>query len=798
LRRSPESGILERVKDQLKARISALSSLSGLSGLKVQHSTFYRWAHVYLPLALTVALVVGRHHWSDPIHGTGYADLVIMHGFDDLVRAHPRPYEDAAVRVIDIDEPSMKRLKQWPWPRKTLARLVDRLSEAGAAAIVFDVVFPEPDRLGADQDASFAKAIKASGRVVLGVPLRHDVNDQRPQARVTIGDRGEVACKAKEFFGAIVNLPQFEKAAAGVGSITTGFETDGVVRRVPLLERIIPRGRLDCIEETEKITRVPLLSAEALRVAQGVPNYSVRGSKAEVKLSRDTRADEQQKEVDSNLDAFLEKASKENADRSNDFGISMIKIGSSKIPTDPVGRIWLYPTEDQPSRRISAWKILDKGFDPSTVEGRILFVGTSAEGLKDLRATALDAAAPGVEVHANVVEQAVLGKYLERPYWADGAEKLAMLFFGILITLLLSRFGAAVCLPIALAAGAVTYLLPSYAFEKHGYLFDRVFPTACVALIYMSSSIISYLKSEAERRQVKGAFSRYMSPALVEQLAKHPEKLRLGGETREMTWHFCDIRGFTTISEQFDPHGLVQFINRFLTPMTEIILKHQGVIDKYMGDCIMAFWNAPLDDKDHARHACQAALAMHAKLAELNAQWKAEAEAEGRKYIPIHIGTGLNTGACVVGNMGSDMRFDYSVLGDEVNLASRLEGQSKSYGVNIIIGPNTRAKVPEYAAVELDLIKVKGKTVPVHIYALLGDEALAQDASFKAHLEKHDRMLAAYRGRRFDEARALMEELEKGELPLQKLYHLYEERLDAFAAEAPSADWDGTFTATSK
>jgi adenylate cyclase len=289
-----------------------------------------------------------------------------------------------------------------------------------------------------------------------------------------------------------------------------------------------------------------------------------------------------------------------------------------------------------------------------------------------------------------------------------------------------------------------------------------------------------------------------MSPALVDELAKHPEKLRLGGETREMTWHFCDIRGFTTISEQFDPNGLVQFINRFLTPMTEIILKHQGVIDKYMGDCIMAFWNAPLDDPDHARHACRAALEMHARLAQLNDAWEKEAKKDGRKFIPIHIGTGLNTGSCVVGNMGSDQRFDYSVLGDEVNLASRLEGQSKTYGVNIIIGPNTRAKVPEMAALELDLIKVKGKTVPVRIFALLGDAALAQDASFQAHEALHGRMLDAYRGRRFGEARTLVAECRKTGLPLQTLYDLYDERLDVFATEAPAADWDGAFTATSK
>jgi adenylate cyclase len=337
-----------------------------------------------------------------------------------------------------------------------------------------------------------------------------------------------------------------------------------------------------------------------------------------------------------------------------------------------------------------------------------------------------------------------------------------------------------------------------YGFTRRHMLIDPLFPSLTVFAVYFSSSIISYLKSESERRQVKGAMSRYMSPALVDQLAKHPEKLRLGGETREMTFHFCDIRGFTTISEQFDPHGLTVFINRFLTPMTDIILQHQGVIDKYMGDCIMAFWNAPLDDAEHARHACEAALKMHERLDALNAELEREAKEAGRKFIPIHIGTGLNTGKCVVGNMGSDQRFDYSVLGDDVNLASRLEGQSKTYGVGIVIGPRTRSSAPEFAALELDLIKVKGKTVPVNIYALLGTADLARREDFQRQVLAHGRMLEAYRSGRWDEAVSFIEECRRGPAALPALYALYESRIAAYRQAPPPADWDGAFTATSK
>jgi adenylate cyclase len=314
----------------------------------------------------------------------------------------------------------------------------------------------------------------------------------------------------------------------------------------------------------------------------------------------------------------------------------------------------------------------------------------------------------------------------------------------------------------------------------------------------MVSSLVSYLKSETERRQVRNAFTRYMHPKLVEELAKHPEKLRLGGETRPMTILFCDIRGFTTISEQFDAHGLTQMINKFLTPMTGIIMDNRGYIDKYIGDCIMAFWNAPLDDRDHAVNACVSALSMHQRLAELGEVWEAEAKAEGRKYVPIHIGIGLNTGDCCVGNMGADQRFNYSVLGDDVNLASRLEGQSKPYGVGTVIGPRTRELTPEFAALELDLIRVKGKTRPVRIFTLLGDPEMAESVEFKSHAGRHERLLAAYRSQKWDEAESLLAQCRQADLHLGKLYDLYAERISAFRQNPPGADWDGTYTATSK
>jgi len=427
--------------------------------------------------------------------------------------------------------------------------------------------------------------------------------------------------------------------------------------------------------------------------------------------------------------------------------------------------------------------------------------GTSAPGLKDQRATLLNPLAPGVEVHAQIAEQVLAEDFLRRPHWADIIEVLYLAGLGLLLVLLLPRLGAAWCALVALLVAAAAFGASWQAFTRARLMLDPVYPSLVALVVYMISSLITYLRTEAERRQVRHAFSRYMSPVLVERLAENPHLLKLGGEMREMTLLFADIRGFTTISEQFDAQGLTRFINRFLTPMTDIIMKHHGTIDKYMGDCIMAFWNAPLDDPRHARNGCVAALAMRDYLVEWNKQMAAEAEAAGKPHHALHVGIGLNTGNCCVGNMGSDQRFDYSVIGDDVNLASRLEGQSKVYGADIVLGPSTAEQVADHAILELDLLQVKGKTKPVRIFALLRDAAFAQQPEFQALRAKHGQLLAAYRGRQWDDALRLIEEclaLDTKYTRLRALYALYRARIEAFRASPPAPEWDGVTVATSK
>lgn len=730
------------------------------------------WA---VPLGIMALAVIG---WiGDPPPLVELRHLV----FDSYVRLEPRKYQPVPVRIVDLDDASLARLGQWPWPRTLVAKLVDRLTTLGAAAIIFDIVFAEPDRTSPrhvledmaelpvddplvkrieglpDHDPVLAAAMKRAN-VVLGFVFNHQVGPRAPAAKAsfaTVGDdpRPFVA----HYSGAVVNLPILEAAAAGNGSMNDVLDLDGITRRVPLV-----------LAYDNKL--YPSLAAEALRVAQGARTYIVKSSGA-----NSTRS-------------FGERT-----------GIDSIKIGQLVVPTDANGEVWLHDTGHVQARFVPAWKVLASDFDAAAIKDHIVFIGTSAAGLLDLRSTALEPAAPGVEVHAQLVEQVLLGDWLSRPDWAHGLELLYMLAIGLFLTIRLPKVGPQWAAAVGMAALGAALGGSLYAYSQYRLLIDPVFPSIVVLLVYLSSSAILYLRTEGERRRVRVAFSRYLAPTLVTQLANSPERLKLGGEMREMTLMFCDIRGFTTISERFDAQGLTSFINRFLTPMTDVILASHGTIDKYMGDAIMAFWNAPLDDPEHVAHACHAALAMRAKLVELNDQWRQEAEEDRKPYSDVHIGIGINTGVCCVGNMGSDQRFDYSVLGDDVNLASRLEGQSKTYGVDIVMGERTAAVAPSLATLELDLIRVKGKTHPVHVFALLGDETMATTDAFAGLRRKHDALIAAYRGQDWRAARAHLDAC-RGQAPatLEALYALYEERIAAFERTPPATDWDGVYVALTK
>src|SRR5216683_387602 len=723
-----------------------------------------------LPLALLLVAVTARIAASDLL------ERLSLFCFDLYQKAAPREPEDAPIRIVDIDDQSLSKLGQWPWPRTVVAQLVDRLREAGAAVVAFDIDFAEPDRtsprlllpllaqngVGAgeaekllaevpDPDRRLAEAI-GTVPVVTGFILtdRGDTRPPLPKAGFAfVGD--DPLGHVDSFPAAVANLPGLEAAAAGNGFLNQYPDWDHVARRVPLVLRLGDKP-------------YPSLAAEALRVAVDARGYLGRAAGANAENS------------------FGEKT-----------GLTAIRIGQQTIPTDAAGRVWLHYALPRRDRFVSAADVLTGNFDPALFAGHIVLIGTSAGGVvNDLQATPIARDVPGVEIHAQLLEEILEGAYLVRPDWAVGAELLFTLLVGTVLIIGLPRIGA---LPSAVLGGAsvaAAFGTSWLAFTHAQLLIDPVYPWLVVTLVYLVGSLLGYLRTEAQQREIRGAFSHYMSPHFVAELAAHPEKLKLGGEARLMTIMFCDIRGFTSLSEKLDAVSLTQFMNSFLTPMTEIITDRQGTIDKYIGDCIMAFWNAPLDDPDHAKNAVQAAQAMRRKLVELNHLWRIEPAYQ--VFLPVRVGIGINTGECVVGNFGSQQHFDYSLLGDPVNLASRLEGLGKVYGIDLVIGEETAQRLGNPALIEVDLVAVKGKSEAGHIYTL-PPEQIAEEQ----FISQHSALLGAYRRQDWASALRLLDD---GRLAaarfLAPVYDLYRRRISQFQIEAPPANWNGVFTAEEK
>jgi adenylate cyclase len=723
-----------------------------------------------LPLALLFVALSMRVAASDLL------ERLSLICFDLYQQAAPRVTGDVPIRVVDIDDRSLKTIGQWPWPRSVIAQLVDRLREAGAAVIAFDIDFAEPDRTSPksllpllaqngvggeeaerilvalpDPDRRLAEAISALP-VITGFILTDRAQTRPPLAKAGFAFAGEDPLgHVGSFSSAVSNLPELEAAAAGNGFLNQYVDWDHVVRQVPLILRLGAKP-------------YPSLAAETLRVSLGAPSYIGRAAGANTERS------------------FGEKT-----------GLTAIRIGTLTIPTDPAGRVWLHYAVPQRDRFVSAGDVLAGKFDPAFFADHIVLVGTSAAGVvNDLQATPIARDVPGVEIHAQLLEQILQGDFLVRPDWAVGAELLFTLLVGIALIVSLPNIGALGSAVLGGASVAIAFGSSWLLFKHANLLIDPVFPWAVLTLVYLVASLLSYLRTEAQQRQIRGAFSQYMSPHYVDELAAHPERLKLGGQARTMTIMFCDIRGFTSLSEKLDAESLTHFMNSFLSPMTEIITKRKGTIDKYIGDCIMAFWNAPLDDPDHVTNAVQAAQAMRRKLVELNLLWQREAAYQ--VFLPVRIGIGVNTGECVVGNFGSLQHFDYSLLGDPVNLASRLEGLGKVYGIDLMIGEETAARLGDPALIELDLVAVKGKSEAGHIYTL-PPERIVEDQ----FINQHSALLGAYRRQDWATATKLLDD---GRLAaarfLAPVYDLYRQRIAQFQIEAPPANWNGVFAAEEK
>jgi adenylate cyclase len=741
--------------------------------------SFFRATQFYAILVVAILAGATLIRIADPF----FVQALRLIAFDSYQRLEPASYNpDGPVRIVDVDEESLARIGQWPWSRTTIAELLRKLAAQGAAVVAFDIMFSEPDRTSPEQavklmnpeeaaalsrliegkdshDAVLAKAIGESPTVLATALSTRPSPPPPPKAGFAIaGD--DPRPFIPQFAGATRNLAEFEEAAAGIGSINWVPDRDQVVRRIPLVYRI-----------GEQI--VPTLTTEALRVVQNAGSYVLKASNA------------------SGETAFGQQT-----------GLNHIRVGAIEIPTDADGGIWLHfrPTEE--AAYIPAWKVLDGSTSADEIAGRIILVGTSAPGLIDLRATPLDASIPGVEIHAQAIEQIIAlqdgGGTLSRPDFSVALEVVVMLVLGLALSFFVPKVSALVSGMLGIGAIAGLLLGGWLAFRQAGFLFDPTFPALTLFILVTTATIYVYRRVEQQRGEVRRAFSYYVSPQVVDEIIKNPTKLELGGVVRPLTLLFTDVRNFTSISERMNAHELTSFINNLLTPLSEIILENRGTIDKYMGDAIMAFWNAPLDDADHASHACASAMQMVQRMHALNDAWRKEAEAAGKEYHAVAIGIGINSGECCVGNLGSVQRFDYSAIGDDVNVASRLEGLSKVYAVPIVIGESSVSQIPNLRVVELDMMRVKGRAQPQRIYTVFDALAGAGDC-FENLSKEHAAMLEAYRGRDWDGADARIAACEGFKVSgLSALYATYRGRIAEWREEPPPADWDGTFTATSK
>ena len=695
--------------------------------------------------------------------------------FDAFQRQSPRIYDpQLPVRIIGIDEESLAIYGQWPWPRTRLAELTKHLNRLGAAAIVFDMIFAEQDRASIkfyidslsepkvrkrfeelatfipNGDNDFVVAMNKSSVVLGAVASESASRTEPPKAGfVTLGD--DPAPFLIAFNGMIAPFNEFYAASAGVGATNWLPDHDQVVRRIPLLFR---SGH----------EYVPSLALEAIRVAQGAQTYVVKSSNASGQIAFGVNS-----------------------------GVNTIKIGGIEIPTGSAADIRPRYSHADINRSISAKSIFEGKIDRSQIEGRIIFVGARAVGLGDFRATPLEPAVPGVDVHAQLVESILSDALLSRPDWALGLELIISAFSFLLTMVVLffaSPFLAAVCGP----ALVLIFIIGSYSlYELKGLLIDPIYPSSVVLGGYLVGSVALWRAERIAREEVSRAFGKFVAPAVVQRIAENPERLVLGGETKEISILFCDLRNFSTISAGLSAADLTKFMNSYFTPLTDAVINSEGTIDKYIGDAILAFWNAPLDIADHRLKSANAALMMRDELMIFNEKRTLNGES------PIAFGIGLHSGNCSVGNMGSDRRFDYSILGDAVNLTSRLEGVCKIVDTDILSTREFREATSELAWLDLGLIKVVGRSEATNVFALAGDNEMLTSAFFGEWQKYHERMMLLYRSHNFSEAEkeALLIS-ETVPYKWQPLYQSFQRRCNLLSISSVATDEEPVWILSSK
>jgi len=689
--------------------------------------------------------------------------------------------------IAVVDDESIKEIGRWPWPRTVIARLVDKLKENKVKAIGFDIVFSEPDhnsslkaidelsaemkkqgingssvallakkRETADIDALLAGSIARAKNVTLGYYFYTGTGENMVLAQKNIAQRAELIgnsryqiinsstqnpddARIRTAYAPEVNIKNISAAAQNSGYFNTLPDTDGTMRWSPLVIKF-------------QNNYYPSLAISLLSQYLDWPMLSLN----------------------------LEK-----------YGVESVKIGNITIPTDDRGRLlinYMGPAKTFP--HYSIHDILQGKIPAEKLRDKIVLVGVTATAVYDLRVTPFSPVYPGVEIHANVIDNILHQNFLIFSSLIRLVDIMAIIAFGLAMGLILTRLRAALGALVALLIISAFIAVNLLAFYAFNIWLTLVYPVLTMTAIYLGITIYHYIKEEREKKKIRGAFQYYLTASVINEMLKDPTKLKLGGVKKDLSVLFSDIRGFTTISEKLTPEELVRLLNEYLTAMTNIVFKYEGLLDKYMGDAIMAVFGAPLDQPDHARRACLTALEMMSELHKLQKKW----DAEGRPVLDI--GIGINSGEMVVGNMGSEMRFDYTVMGDMVNLGSRLEGINKEYGSNIIISEFTYQAVQDSVCCrELDLVRVKGKNKPVKIMELLGEKK--DEADWKDFITSFEKGLVLYRKAKWDEAIAQF----KQALTIRAddfVSNMYIERCQSLKEQPPPQPWDGVFTMTRK
>ena len=660
------------------------------------------------------------------------------------------------VIIATVDEKSLSEIGRWPWSRSMTAKLVDSLKEYGAKAVGFDIVFAEPEQsTGPSADAILAKSVKSAKNVSLGYFFHTSMKDVEFLSEEYINASGSL------IGGSMYSMVR-EKGHEGDYNLITAYAP------VPSIKAIAESG-----ENCGYFKAFP------------DPDGVIRWSPLVIKFQDNFYYSLPIALLMQYLDypmIVLNLA---------EFGVDGVMLGDLRIPTDEIGRLlinYLGPAKTFPHYSIS--DIIAGRLSPELIKGKIVIVGATATGIYDLRVTPFSPVYPGVELHATVVENILQGNFLEQSAWTTFIDICGIIVFGMIIGIAIPRLKAlqGILLVMVLLGGFVAG--NTLIFAKYNTWLNMVYPVLTMMTIYLVITVYRYFTEEREKKKIRGAFQYYLTASVINELLKDPTKLKLGGDKKDLTVMFSDIRGFTTISEKLTPEELVHLLNEYLTAMTDIVFKYEGLLDKYIGDAIMAVFGAPVDQPDHALRSCRTALEMMATLKGLQQKWAAE----GRPFVDI--GVGINSGDMVVGNMGSNMRFDYTVMGDNVNLSSRLEGINKEYGTHIVISEFTYEVVKEEVFCrELDAVRVKGKKLPVKIYELICERKDA--AEHEEYIGRFHAGLAHYKAARWDEGIAAFKsvlEIRPDDPPAK----LYIQRCQDLKENPPEGEWDGVFTMTRK